>query len=653
MSGLSQANITPDTPIGATLIAGGATFKVWAPSASAVYLNGQFASLTDWQEGASPLRLTKDPATGFWTGFLDGVADGDLYKFWVVGPVGGSSGYKRDPYARELTPPPPGTGFPNLVSCIIHDDTYPWHDAGFVTPDFSNLIIYQLHVGAFAAASPRYGNFLDVVAQIPYFVALGINALQPLPITECEHGPSQGYDGTDYFSPDMVYTEYSPVTMNAYLATVNQLLAGKGQAALTATQIQSGPDQLKVMVDLCHLYGIAVFFDVVYNHAGGFDNDDESLYFLDRQATGDQNRSLYFIDQACGGGQAFALWKQEVQQFLRANASFLVQQFHVDGFRYDEISALLATNASAGWGFCQSLTAAVRAANSRALQNAEFWPGEDPSSSIDWVIKPTSSGGAGFDVVQHDALRIAVRGAIAATSYGASAAVDMTAIANTLYPPGFVFAWNAVTCVENHDIVHVGRDLRIPRLADGSGDSFYSRSRAKVATGLLLTAPGMPQLFMGQEFLESQQWDDNPANGNCMSFAQLRTDKGRADQLRFTQDLIRLRWQEPALRGQAINVFHVHDQNRVLAFQRWVEGEGRDVICVVNLADQPYFGYNLGFPGGGHWQEAFNSDVYENWVNPLVVGNYGGVDANGPPLQGLPASASVVLPPRALLVFTR
>ena len=88
------------------------------------------------------------------------------------------------------------------------------------------------------------------------------------------------------------------------------------------------------------------------------------------------------------------------------------------------------------------------------------------------------------------------------------------------------------------------------------------------------------------------------------------------------------------MRGQGFRVVHAHDQNRVLAFHRWVEGDGDDVIVVVHLSTFNRFDYRIGFPGGGEWREVFNSDVYENWVNPNVAGNGGRVSADGPPLHG-------------------
>ena len=126
-----------------------------------------------------------------------------------------------------------------------------------------------------------------------------------------------------------------------------------------------------------------------------------------------------------------------------------------------------------------------------------------------------------------------------------------------------------------------------------------------------------------------------------------------SDYLRFTQDLIRLRRRHPALRGEAVRVFHVHNDNRVIAFHRWLEGIGRDVVAVVSLNESTWWSYRLGFPGRGRWLEVFNSDVYDDFVNPRVAGNGGTVDADGPPSHDMPTSAEIVIPANAVLVFAR
>jgi 1,4-alpha-glucan branching enzyme len=651
---LSQENISPTTPTGAQLVPGGASFRFWAPRALAVYLNGVFGDQVFDQQTEDRL-LAKD-ASGYWTGFQEGARDGDKYRFWVEGE--GSSGYKRDPYARELAP----DGFPNSLGVLREADAYPWHDSGFITPDFSDMIVYQLHVGTYAIRNAGVcSNFLDVAGKVPYLADLGINVLQPLPIDEQEANPNMGYGGADLFSPDFPYVALA-ADLPGYLDGINGRLAARQQAPLQLADISSAPGQLKALVDLCHVYGIAVVFDVVYNHAGGFNAsgqfDDNCLYYADRVANkGNNNDSLYFTNQDRGsGGLAFALWNADVAQFLVDNAMYYLREFHADGFRYDEISALLSTGQGSGWQFCRALTTKLRGFNDRILQNAEFWPGEFsdiPSSALP-VISPASTGGLGFDVVQHDYLRSVVRSAVAAASAGADAVVSVSTIAAALYPPTFDHAWRAVTCVENHDLVLAGRSPRIPVLADSSDPrSWYARSRSRVATALLLTAPGIPQLFMGQEFLEQKPWDVLPNGPNLPSWDGLRADRAMSDHLRFTRDLISLRRNLPALRGDMVHAYYQSDSDRVLAFHRWLEGSGEDVIVVASFAEHTWYGYELGFPDSGFWAEMFNSDVYDNWVNPLVAGNEGGIHADGNPLHGFAASAAVVIPANSVVVFAR
>jgi 1,4-alpha-glucan branching enzyme len=693
---ISQANCIATTPMGAWLVSnqglagGGATFRVWAPRALAVYLNGVFGSVPRTGQ-TSDLLLAKD-ANGYWSGFLPEAGDGDTYIYYVVGA--GSSGYKRDPYARELANDP-ALPFPLCPAVIRSARAYPWHDAAFRTPDFADMVVYQLHIGIYAPAAPgRASTFLDVLEKIPYLVALGVNVVQPLPLYEMEDSPSQGYpglgyQGADLFSPEFDYTVYDASALVRHLATINRLLAAKGFVPMTLADITPAVAQMRAMVDLLHIYGIAVVFDVVYNHAGGWaqtyavpealapggvlHGDDYSLYFWDRalntDASGDydNNQSLYFTNQGFVGGLSFALWNQDVRGFLRNNALGHLQELHADGFRYDEISMLLAMNTASGWEFCKELTEAVRAQNPRALQNAEYWPGEY-GAPAPLMVAPVACGGLGFDAVQHDGLREAIRSAIGQAAQGAGATVEMGGIARSLWPTGFAHAWQTVPCVENHDIVKLGEKPRVPRLADGSDPrSWYARSRARVAMALLLTAPGIPQLFMGQEFLEDKQWCPDPRSpahliwwgGLAAGADGHAADPAMADHLRFTQAAIALRNSQPALRGEGLNVFYTSDTDRVIAFHRWVQGVGRDVVVVATLSETTWGCYQLGFPCAGRWVEVFNSDAYDSCdangvlVNPQVAGNDGSINADGPPLHNMPASATVVIPANSVLVFAR
>ncbi|TMH01356.1 MAG: 1,4-alpha-glucan branching protein [Betaproteobacteria bacterium] len=633
----SLGHIDSGTPMGATVLADGATFRVWAPQARTVHVIGDF---NDWTRNDASL-LTRDNH-GHWRGFVPSVGDRHRYLFFVVGE--GSEGPKRDPYAREL-----GTPFPS--QCIVRKADFPWHESGYRTPRFEDFVIYQLHVGTFFTPNPprKGGTFLDVARKIPHLADLGVTAVQLLPIQEFQTRFSLGYNGTDYFSPEMDFAVVDG-DLPPYVAEVNRLLGAKGLRGYVPEDLRGEMNQLKALVDLCHLHGLAVLLDVVYNHAGG-DFGDQSLYFFDRQSTdGGNMNSLYFTDKGHAGGLVFDFGKPEVRDFLIQNAKFFLDEYRVDGFRYDQVSVIDHDGAPCGWRFCQDLTSAVRFDRPGALQKAEYWP-------VNPYVAIPPPMGAGFDTSLTDGLRIAVRNVIGEASAPDERPLDMAGLARSLWPDGFSEHWRFVQGPENHDVVYDGRELRIARLGDpGNPRSWYGRSRARVATGISLTAPGIPMLFMGQEFLEDKQWSDDFEfhNNLLLYWAGLdHADKQMLDHLRFTHELIDLRWRYPGLCGQGFRVVHVHDENRVLAFQRWVEGEGNDVLVIVHLSTVNQFGYRIGFPDGGEWREIFNSDVYENWVNPGVVGNGGRIFAEPTPLHGLSHSAALVLPANSVLIFAR
>jgi 1,4-alpha-glucan branching enzyme len=633
----SLEHIFGNTPMGANLVEGGATFRVWAPHAHSVYacVNGAEAKDTN--------LLTRDEQ-GHWRGFLPGVQDRDRYKYFVVGE--GGSGPKRDPFARELATP-----FPS--DCVIRTTDFPWHETGYVTPTFQDFVIYQLHVGVFFTPNlpGKAGTFLDVARKIPHLSSLGVTAIQLLPIQEFGTQFSLGYNGVDYFSPEMDFA-VEDANLPPYVAQVNALLHAKGLEPYDIADLHGEMNQLKALIDLCHLHGLAVLLDVVYNHAGG-EFGDESIYFFDRQSAAVGNRnSLYFTDRGHAGGLVFDFGKPEVRDFLIQNAKFFLDEYRVDGLRYDQVSVIDHDGAPHGWSFCQDLTGTLHYGRPSTLHKAEYW-------DVNPLIVQRPPGGAGFDTSLTNGLRIAIRDVIGNASAPDARPLNMSGLARSLWPDGFNEHWQFVQGPENHDIVYAeqGREQRVARLGHPDDPrSWFGRSRARVATGISLTAPGIPMLFMGQEFLEDKQWSDNFVDRHdlLLHWAGLDAgDKQMLDHLRFTSELLALRWRHPGLRGQGFQVVHVDDQNRVLVFHRWVEGEGHDVLVIAHLSTFHRFDYRIGVPGGGAWHEIFNSDVYESWVNPNVAGNGGGVFADGQAMHDFAHSAAFVLPANSLLVFAR
>jgi len=166
-------------------------------------------------------------------------------------------------------------------------------------------------------------------------------------------------------------------------------------------------------------------------------------------------------------------------------------------------------------------------------------------------------------------------------------------------------------------------------------------------------------LFMGQEFLEDKPWHNSPNRSDLFIYWEgLRTDRTMQDFLVFTTELCWLRRRHPALRGEGCNPYHVDNEGRVLAFQRWVEGRGRDVLVVVSMNETTHWNYALPLPAGGYWHEVFNSDAYDSLpdtggYNPNSVGNPSGIAADSRSTGGFLFSAAVVIPANGVLVFAR
>jgi 1,4-alpha-glucan branching enzyme len=630
--------------MGANLVADGATFRVWAPRAEHVYV--VLGGLDDYDPDPDD-ELVQDRATGHWSGFVPGVRDGTKYRFWVIGPDG--RGFKRDPWARELE----GEDYAQRDGVVRDATAYRWHDQAFRAPAVRDLIVYQFHIGVFYARDEhgvdrrpgRVSKLLDAAQRVPYLADLGVTAVQPLPFAEFPTTSSQGYNGTDLFSPETDYA-VPPAELGPYVDAVNAMLDAKGAAPVTVPELESQVAQLKAFVDVCHLYGIAVIADVVYNHAGG-DLDAQSLDHFDW----DRGRDQYFSGAGLVGGRIFNFAEDGVRAFLIGNAGMLMDEYHVDGFRFDEVTVIVDNG---GRRFCEDLTGTLHYERPHVALIAEYWA--DPATAV-----TAPPAGRGFDVAYSDRLRKAVRGVITAAAGGADAPVDLSPLRDGLERPrGVERAWQVYNCVENHDLILDAdgdhRCPRIARLADAtSARSWYARSRARVATGLLLAAPGVPMLFMGQEFLEDKLWSDDPHRTGLLIWWDGLDggDPAMADHHRFTRDLIGLRRRHPALRDDPVNVYEPDNANRVQAFHRWVSGTGRDVVVVASLSESTLHGYGLGLPQPGGWLEVFNSDVYDHFPNPWVQGNGGAVSADGPPLDGMAQSAQLTIPANSLLVFAR
>jgi 1,4-alpha-glucan branching enzyme len=572
-------------PLGATVVPGGVVFRVWAPNATSAAVAGSF-------NGFSTIQSPMTSNQGFWEALVPNAGAGQEYKF----VFNGGNVRRTDPYARRQI-----NSAGNSV--IVHPGAYVWGDAGWVTPFFEDMVIYELHVGSFSGQGDGVGHYpghyRDVVDKhLDHLAGLGINMVELLPVGEFAGDQSWGYNPSFQFAPESAY---------------------------------GAPDDLKYLVDRCHRRGIGVIMDVVYNHMGGSDLSGNLLDF--------DGTEIYFYPN----GNAFrdTPWgprldygRVEVRNYIRENVRYWLEELHMDGLRIDATS-FINVNGD-GWQVLKDIAQTADTVSPKVIVVAEQLPNDVA------VTRPIDQGGAGLDTQWDDLFHDNLRQAIQDAAFGDP---SMRAIAAGVNHFDFPSGTNVVNYIESHD--EAGHQGRVAEIADpGNHQSIYAHGRSKVAAALVLFAAGIPMLLQGQEFLEDRRFGDARENRIQWSYA---TSHG--DFLKFTQDAVRLRRAQPALRSSSLqNVFHVNDTDNVLAFHRWT-GWGDDLVIVVSLNNNDLASYELGFPLPGDWFEVFNGDagVYGGQNH----GNAGKIAANGSARDGLAQSASISIPRMGVLVFAR
>ncbi len=585
--------------MGPIILETGVAFRVWAPHADHACVVGDF---NDWNVNANPMQREDG---GNWFAVIEHAKLGDQYKYEFT--KGEKSFQRIDPRVREVTN--------SVGNGVIHDPHFDWQGDDFTMPSWNELVIYETHIGSFYRGhKDSIGTFEHFTKKFDHLKNLGINALQIMPIAEFAGDLSWGYNPAHPYAIESAY---------------------------------GGAIGFKNFVRQAHQAGFAVILDVVYNHFGPSDLD---LWRFDGWSENDKGGIYFYNDhrsQTPWGDTRPDYGRGEVRAYIRDNAMMWLEDYHVDGLRYDMTLYIRSIDASGtqeipeGWGLTQWLNREIRQYKSSAITIAE------DLQNNPYLTKSDSQGGAGF-ATQWDAKFVhPIRDVITQAD---DTSRDMNKVRDALCHCYNGDAFQRVVYVESHDEVANGKS-RVPSEVDEADPgNWYAQKRATLGLALTLTAPGIPMLFQGQEFLEDGWFQDTE---------ELDWDKANkhAGIIELTSELVRLRLNQDGntkgLTGQHVDVFHINHSGKVVAFKRWFDGGvGDECVIIVNFANQHYEQYEFGLPRAGKWKRRFSSD-HTAYSDDFGGNASGDIDAIEEAYDGQPNSGRIELPPYTSLIYSQ
>lgn len=597
--------------LGCHLRDGGARFAVWAPSAQAVSVIGDF---NGWDAAAHP-AIARSDSSGIWEVHIAPVVQGQKYKFAIRTPDG-SLIEKADPFAFYAEPAP-ATG-----SVVWGLDAHTWDDAQWMAHRSqhnalaSPMSVYEVHLGSWRRDAQ--GAMLDyrsaAVQLAQYANEMGFTHVELMPITEHPFYGSWGYQTTGYFAPTSRY---------------------------------GTPEDFKFMVDTLHQAGIAVILDWVPSH---FPTDAYGL------AQFDGTHLFEHADPRQGfhpewNSLIFNYSRNEVRAFLLSSAMFWLDEYHLDGLRVDAVASMLyldyarkegewIPNCHGGRENLEAI-AFLRMLNESAYRDH---PGvqiiAEESTAWPMVSRPTYLGGLGFGLKwnmgwMHDTLEYMQEDPVHRRWHHGKLTFSLV----------YAFNENFMLPLSHDEVVH-GKGSLINKMP---GDTWRQFANLRLMLGHMWTHPGKKLLFMGCEFGQRREWSHDRA----LDWGHLE-DHFHSGLQRWVQDLNRLYTSEPALYTLDFDPagFAWIDSNdaeaSVLSFLRRAQ-DGSSLLVVANFTPMPRPNYWVGVPTAGHWRERLNSDAA--LYGGSGVGNQGGCDSAPIAAHGHFNALKLQLPPLGLLVL--
>ena len=596
-----NTTITKSAGMGAVINDGAVTFRVWAPNAKKVFVGGSF---NDWNKNEIALEAEEN---GYWAVSTDAASEGDEYKFFIE--YNGKLLSRNDPYAFEVTN--------SDGNSIIRRLDFSWDDADFKMPSWNELVIYELHVGTFNRSAPdAVGTFEDVITKLPYLKKLGINCIELLPVAEFAGGISWGYNPAHPFAIEQDY---------------------------------GGPDGFAKLVNEAHKIGIAVIMDVVYNHFGPSDVD---LWQFDGWSENEKGGIYFYNDHRSDtpwGDTRPDYGREEVRQYLRDNALMWIEKYHCDGLRMDATSYIRYEGGGLGYDteieegniLMRDINSEIREKYPHVLTIAEDLKGD--SRVTDSIEENGLAYGSQWDMnFVHP-----VREVIEDTHDDSR---DLQKVVDALEFRYSNDAFSRIVYTESHDEVANGK-ARVPEeIQPGDAESDFAKKRAILGIVLTLTAPGIPMLFQGQEFIEDEYFQDTEG----LDWEKEKKHKGIE---KLIGDIIKLRTGESVgakgLRSQHIEILHVNHDTKILAYNRFDANDPTEpVLVVLNFSNQEYENYGIGLKANEPFQLKINaaSKIYDEAFSELPVDSVEVVEEN---TDAKNWTGKINIPAYASLIFTK
>ncbi|MBL8870425.1 MAG: 1,4-alpha-glucan branching protein GlgB [Planctomycetaceae bacterium] len=590
----------------------GVNFAVWAPNAQSIQVVGDF-NFWDGRQHA----MRKQIPSGIWELFVPAAKVGQKYKFRIRA-LDGQTIDKSDPFGFYAELPP------RTASVITELGNFTWSDDQWMErraaedPLRKPISVYELHLGSWKRDSRGihgWMNYREIAHQVvEYCRQTGFTHIELMPVSEHPFTGSWGYQTVGYFS---------------------------------ITSRYGTPEDFKYLVNYCHQNGIGVLIDWVPAH---FPKDGHGLRRFDGSALYEHEDPRQG-EHPDWGTMIFNYGRNEVRNFLIANALFWLDEYHIDGLRVDAVASMLYLDYSrkhGEWvpnvhGGRENLDAIHLLREFNAQAHAQY-PGvltiAEESTAWPGVSRPVESGGLGFSLKwnmgwMNDTLRYMRHDPIHRKYHHDEITFSLI----------YAFTENFALPLSHDEVVH-GKGALVAQMA---GDLWQKFANLRLLYSYMWTHPGKKLLFMGSEIAQWHEWNHDAE----IQWDLLKWDN-HAGMQRLLGDLNRLLVQEPSLHQVDFSaegfewVDCLNREDSTLSFIRYAEDKSNWLLVCCNFTPVVR-DYRVGVPANAFYREIFNSD--SSYYGGSNVGNFPGVQAETIPQHGRQQSINLRLPPLATMVF--